>query len=155
MCEHLLPRLMMPDLLLKIPFGIFKEVRVSFEEFRHYIKDFCEERRERKRAEARRAGTSRGVGSGCSVGSLTNGRLSEAELRSDKRRGDLVSNLLANNTVLTDDEVFGDIFIFLVAGELQTSPHLPPSLSPFFFSFARRRERERENLTKENSTHRA
>jgi len=47
---------------------------------------------------------------------------SEEEVqRQETHRTDLLSKLLENNTVLTTPEIFGDIFIFLVAGANATT----------------------------------
>ena len=113
-CKYLLPRLLIPIPMLYLPFGIFKEVRVSFDEFRIYMRDFCVER-------------TAALGKRNTLGTP----VKEKELRKETRKADLLSKLLENNTVLTPDEIFGDIFIFLVAGTI-----LNLFLIPFLFPFS-------------------
>lgn len=70
------------------------------------MKDFCEERVK-----------SFGPRAAAASDDYKNLRFKDAEdQRMETKRGDLLTKLLENNTVLTTDEIFGDIFIFLVAG---------------------------------------
>lgn len=108
----------MPKLLLNIPFGIFKRVKVAYDEFKTYMRDFCEERKQKHEEEERQSGRKIERVRKEPISSPKVVQQTEEELRQDKRRGDLLTNLVINNTVLTTDEIFGDIFMLLLAGKI-------------------------------------
>ena len=86
---------------------------MCFDEFQLYMKDFCEDRKDLQ--EVKSVVEKRQEDFKQDTEPFSPSRF-EDKLRLDKKRGDLLSNLLVNNTVLTTDEIFGEIFIFLVAG---------------------------------------
>src|SRR5690606_13333362 len=120
-CKYLMLRLLLPTPMLYLPFSIFKQIRVSFEEVRWYMNDFCEERTKSLSLLADPGGAAdtttntprRKLGKAFTADDQA---AEEEKQRMETQRGDLLTKLLANNTVLTSDEIFGDIFIFLVAG---------------------------------------
>ena len=115
MCKYLVPRLIIPGPLLYLPFGIFKAVRLCFDEFRIYMNDFCEEKMKSLTPLQRHHSEKEQQKRGDDDDALTPESEEEAQ-RQETHRTDLLSKLLENNTVLTTPEIFGDIFIFLVAG---------------------------------------
>jgi cytochrome P450 len=96
-CKNLTLKLILPRFALHLPFERMQEIRICFDEFQRYMKDLIAEKRKLQEAKAKDT---------------------TEEVKNVKKKADLLTILTEHATGMTNDEIFGDIFIFLVAGKL-------------------------------------